>query len=203
MKIFENDTDMSFSNGSIGASALAAAFGKTASADFASARYMFESPAAADAGLSNRSIGAVAPAAAFGKTASAVLPQRGISMKKTELTCIRCPIGCAITVTQDDDGKVTDITGNSCPNGYKYAANEVTNPTRIVTTTVRVKGGTLPVVSVKTKGDVPKGKMFECVKAINKMEVSAPVAIGDVIVHDVAGTGVDVVATKNVAKAQA
>lgn len=67
------------------------------------------------------------------------LPQRGISMKKTELTCIRCPIGCAITVTQDDDGKVTDITGNSCPNGYKYAANEVTNPTRIVTTTVRVK----------------------------------------------------------------
>jgi CxxC motif-containing protein len=201
MKIFENDTDMSFSNGSIGASALAAAFGKTASADFASARYMFESPA--DAGLSNRSIGAVAPAAAFGKTASAVLPQRGISMKKTELTCIRCPIGCAITVTQDDDGKVTDITGNSCPNGYKYAANEVTNPTRIVTTTVRVKGGTLPVVSVKTKGDVPKGKMFECVKAINKMEVSAPVAIGDVIVHDVAGTGVDVVATKNVAKAQA
>ena len=201
MKIFENDTDMSFSNGSIGASALAAAFGKTASADFASARYMFESPA--DAGLSNRSIGAVAPAAAFGKTASAVLPQRGISMKKTELTCIRCPIGCAITVTQDDDGKVTDITGNSCPNGYKYAANEVTNPTRIVTTTVRVKGGILPVVSVKTKGDVPKGKMFECVKAINKMEVSAPVAIGDVIVHDVAGTGVDVVATKNVAKAQA
>jgi CxxC motif-containing protein len=201
MKIFENDPDMSFSNGSIGASALAAAFGKTASADFASARYMFESPA--DAGLSNRSIGAVAPAAAFGKTASAVLPQRGISMKKTELTCIRCPIGCAITVTQDDDGKVTDITGNSCPNGYKYAANEVTNPTRIVTTTVRVKGGTLPVVSVKTKGDVPKGKMFECVKAINKMEVSAPVAIGDVIVHDVAGTGVDVVATKNVAKAQA
>ena len=198
MKIFENDTDMSFSNGSIGASALAAAFGKTASADFASARYM-----PADAGLSNRSIGAVAPAAAFGKTASAVLPQRGISMKKTELTCIRCPIGCAITVTQDDDGKVTDITGNSCPNGYKYAANEVTNPTRIVTTTVRVKGGTLPVVSVKTKGDVPKGKMFECVKAINKMEVSAPVAIGDVIVHDVAGTGVDVVATKNVAKAQA
>ena len=187
MKIFENDTDMSFSNGSIGASAPDAAFGKTP----------------ADAGLSNRSIGAVAPAAAFGKTASAVLPQRGISMKKTELTCIRCPIGCAITVTQDDDGKVTDITGNSCPNGYKYAANEVTNPTRIVTTTVRVKGGTLPVVSVKTKGDVPKGKMFECVKAINKMEVSAPVAIGDVIVHDVAGTGVDVVATKNVAKAQA
>ena len=77
MKIFENDTDMSFSNGSIGASALAAAFGKTASADFASARYMIESPA--DAGLSNRSIGAVAPAAAFGKTASAVLPQRGIT----------------------------------------------------------------------------------------------------------------------------
>ena len=66
MKIFENDTDMSFSNGSIGASAPDAAFGKTASADFASARYMFESPA--DAGLSNRSIGAVAPAAAFGKT---------------------------------------------------------------------------------------------------------------------------------------
>ena len=118
--------------------------------------------------------------------------------KVTELTCIRCPIGCAITVTQDDEGKVTEITGNSCQNGYLYAGNEVTNPTRIVMSTVRVDGGELPVVSVKTSGDITKGRMFDCMKAINKVHVKAPVSIGDVVLKDVLGLGVDIVATKNV-----
>ena len=113
-------------------------------------------------------------------------PERTVEemSKVTELTCIRCPIGCAITVTQDDEGKVTEITGNSCQNGYLYAGNEVTNPTRIVTSTVRVDGGELPVVSVKTSGDIPKGRMFDCMKAINKVHVKAPVSIGDVACGD-------------------
>lgn len=118
--------------------------------------------------------------------------------KVTELTCIRCPIGCAITVTQDDEGKVTEIVGNSCQNGYLYAENEVTNPTRIVTSTVRVDGGVLPVVSVKTNGDIPKARMFDCMKEINRVHVRAPVSIGDVVLKDVLGLGVDIVATKNV-----
>ena len=74
----------------------------------------------------------------------------------------------------------------------------MTNPTRIVTSTVRVSGGDADMVSVKTKEDIPKGKIFECVKALKSVEVPAPVYIGDVLVKDVAGTGVDIVATKNV-----
>lgn len=75
---------------------------------------------------------------------------------------------------------------------------EVTDPTRIVTTTVRVKNGSMPVVSVKTAQDIPKGKIFDCVEALRDVCVEAPVQIGDVILENVAGTGVDIVATGNV-----
>ena len=109
-----------------------------------------------------------------------------------ELTCIGCPMGCPLI------GEVISVTGNTCKRGDVYARKEVTNPTRIVTSTVRVSGGDADMVSVKTKEDIPKGKIFECVKALKSVEVPAPVHIGDVLVKDVAGTGVDIVATKNV-----
>lgn len=75
---------------------------------------------------------------------------------------------------------------------------EVTDPTRIVTTTVRVKNGSMPVVSVKTAQDIPKEKIFDCVEALRDVCVEAPVQIGDVILENAAGTGVDIVATGNV-----
>ena len=118
-------------------------------------------------------------------------------METRELTCIGCPLGCSLSVTLEN-GEVTSVTGNTCPRGDAYARKEVTNPTRIVTSTVRVSGGDADMVSVKTKEDIPKGKIFECVKALKSVEVPAPVHIGDVLVKDVAGTGVDIVATKNV-----
>ena len=114
-----------------------------------------------------------------------------------ELTCIGCPMGCPLIVTMEA-GEVISVTGNTCKRGDVYARKEVTNPTRIVTSTVRVSGGDADMVSVKTKEDIPKGKIFECVKALKSVEVPAPVHIGDVLVKDVAGTGVDIVATKNV-----
>ena len=118
-------------------------------------------------------------------------------MEKRELICIGCPMGCPLTVTLDG-GAVVTVQGNTCPRGDAYARKEVTAPTRIVTTTVRVTGGTLPAVSCKTRSDIPKGKIFECVKALKGIEVPAPVHIGDVILENVADTGVDIVATKNV-----
>ena len=121
-------------------------------------------------------------------------------MEKRDLTCIGCPLGCQITVTMEN-GEVTDVKGNTCPRGDKYAREEVTNPTRVVTSIVKVEGGNLAAVSVKTKDVIPKGKIFECVKALKTVEVPAPVHIGDVLVEDVAGTGVDIVATKNVENA--
>lgn len=120
-------------------------------------------------------------------------------MEIRNLTCISCPMGCPITVEMDGD-EVVSVTGNTCKRGDVYARKEVTDPTRIVTSTVRVIGGKADMVSVKTKEDIPKGKIFDCVKALKGVEVEAPVKIGDVIVQDVAGTGVDIVATKNVAR---
>lgn len=118
-------------------------------------------------------------------------------MEKLELTCIGCPMGCPLQVTLEN-GAVTGVTGNTCPRGDAYARKEVTHPTRIVTSTVRVTGGTLPMVSVKTRSDIPKGSIFDCVRALKTVEVAAPVAIGQVVLENVAGTGVDVIATKNI-----
>lgn len=119
---------------------------------------------------------------------------------KKNLTCIGCPLGCTVTVEMDGEN-VVSVTGNTCPRGEAYARKEVTSPTRIVTSTVQVKGGKLPVVSVKTKNDIPKNKIFDCVKALRKVVLEAPVQIGDVALSDVAGTGIDVIVTKNVEKA--
>ncbi len=116
------------------------------------------------------------------------------------LTCIGCPLGCQITV-ELEDSSVKSVTGNTCPRGDAYARKEVTAPARIVTTTVRVSGGEIPVVSVKTAGEIPKGKIYDCVRALKGIEVPAPVRIGQVILTDAAGTGVNIVAAKNVAKA--
>ncbi len=118
-------------------------------------------------------------------------------MEERKLTCIGCPMGCPLTVVMNGD-EVESVTGNTCKRGDIYARKEVTNPTRIVTSTVRVSGGNIDMVSVKTKEDIPKGKIFDCVKALKEIEVSAPVHIGDVILENVADTGVGIVATKNV-----
>ena len=98
-------------------------------------------------------------------------------------------------------GEVVSVEGNTCKRGDDYARKEVTNPTRIVTSTVMVEGGADVTVSVKTRSDIPKGKIFDSVKALKGVTVKAPVKIGDVIVENVAETGVDMIATANVAKA--
>ena len=120
-------------------------------------------------------------------------------MEKKSLICIGCPMGCMLSVTLEN-GEVTEVTGNTCKRGDVYARKEVTNPTRIVTSTVKVSGGTLAMVSVKTKTDIPKGKIFDCVRALKTVCVKTPVHIGDVILKNVADTGVDIIATKNVEK---
>ena len=118
-------------------------------------------------------------------------------MEERKLTCIGCPMGCLLTVVMNGE-EVVSVAGNTCKRGDVYARKEVTNPTRIVTSTVRVSGGSIDMVSVKTKEDIPTGKIFECAKALKGIEVPAPVHIGDVILESVADTGVDIVATKNV-----
>ena len=118
-------------------------------------------------------------------------------MKKVNLICIGCPLGCPLEVEMEGT-EVMSVTGNTCKNGEKYARKELTNPTRIVTSTVRVTGGTLAMVSVKTASDIPKGRIFDCVRELKAIDLPAPVAIGDVVIENVCDTGVAVIATKNV-----
>ena len=104
-----------------------------------------------------------------------------------ELTCICCPVGCALTVTIEGDNSVT-VTGNRCPRGAAYGEKEVT---------VRVEGYPDTVVSVKTASDIPKGRIDDCMKALADVTAAAPIHVGDVIVENVADTGVNIVATRS------
>lgn len=113
------------------------------------------------------------------------------------LICIGCPMGCPLTVTVEDHA-VTAVSGNTCKRGDAYARREVTNPSRVVTTTVSVTGGDRPTVAVKTRGEVPKAQVLDCVRALAALKVPAPVAVGDVIAADILGSGADVVATSSV-----
>lgn len=101
-----------------------------------------------------------------------------------------------LTVTRREDGDVL-VSGNTCPKGEAYGRTELTDPRRIVTSTVRIKGRKNQAVAVKTAQAVPKEKIMECMKELKAVEVSLPVSVGDVILENVAGTGVEVVATRD------
>ena len=111
-----------------------------------------------------------------------------------KLICINCPRGCELAVEGDGDG--LRVSGNGCPRGLAYAEAEVRNPTRVVTALVRVAGIRRPL-PVKTLSPVPKGKIPEILGILGTTTVHIPVRIGDVIVPDIANTGVAVAATAN------
>lgn len=113
-----------------------------------------------------------------------------------ELTCISCPLGCQLKV--DESGAVVSVTGNTCKRGAEYGRQEVSAPVRMVTSTVRVVGGEAPVVPVRTQTNIPKEKIFAVMEEIRKAEVTAPVQLGDVVLENVAGTGVTIVAARSV-----
>lgn len=106
-------------------------------------------------------------------------------MEKRDLICIGCPLGCMIQVEMQN-GLISNITGNSCKIGEDYVRKEVTNPTRIVTSSIRVLNGTAPMVSVKTSKDIPKDKIKECMEAIKSCTINAPVHVGDKVIKNVA-----------------
>ena len=118
-------------------------------------------------------------------------------MENVEMTCIVCPRGCAITA-EVEDGEVIDVYGNGCMKGMIYAQREAVNPVRTLTSTVAVINGVHPRVSVKTEREIPKDKMMECAQALKGVEVEAPVEIGDVILENVGGTRINIVATMHV-----
>lgn len=119
-------------------------------------------------------------------------------MNKKELICIVCPLGCNITIKENKDEY--EITGNKCPRGKEYSIKEMTNPTRVIPTTVKIKNAKFPRLPVKTSKAVPKKDIFNIMKIINCVEVNAPIKIGDIIIENILDLNVDIVATRNLRK---
>lgn len=117
------------------------------------------------------------------------------------IQCIGCPIGCGGEVTVRD-GVVAEMTGFTCNKGLAYAAEEVVAPKRMVTTTVRVSGGGLPLLPVVSVTPVPKERIFDCLRLLRSVSVTAPVKEGTVIVSDALGLGVDFRAARDIALLQ-
>jgi CxxC motif-containing protein len=112
-----------------------------------------------------------------------------------ELICIVCPKGCHLRVDEADNYAVQ---GNACPRGAEYGKAELTNPTRVVTSTVCVEGGSVRRCPVKTNRPIAKAKMFDVMACINALHVQAPVTVGQVLLADICNTGADLVATGDV-----
>ncbi len=101
-------------------------------------------------------------------------------MDTRTLTCINCPLGCAVTVTLED-GEIRSVTGNTCKRGAVYARQEVAAPVRTVTTTLPVQGGVWPTVPVKTARPIPKDRILDCVRSLRSMTLAAPVRLGQTV----------------------
>ncbi len=109
-----------------------------------------------------------------------------------QLICIVCPKGCRLTVDENNGYKVT---GNACERGAAYGYKELTNPTRVLTTTVKIQGGPLPRLPVKSDRDIPKALLRPCVERLAEVTVHAPVRVGDVLLENILDTGANIVAT--------
>ncbi len=123
-------------------------------------------------------------------------PEHEHAHESAHYLCIGCPLGCRLEVDAID-GEVVEVRGNSCKRGKEFAVQEHTDPRRFVTTTVRTLGGRWPRLPVKTATSVPKGRVVDVARALHELTLTAPVAMGDVVLADVLGTGVDVVATRD------
>ena len=116
-----------------------------------------------------------------------------------EITCIVCPIGCKIHVKTDGEHfEICD--GQKCKRGIEYARSEALDPRRMLTSSILVKSGEWPLVSVKSSKPVPKNKIFDVLKEIKKIKIKAPVNLGQVIIKNVANTKIDIITTKTIKK---
>ena len=121
---------------------------------------------------------------------------------KVIVTCTNCPLGCEVTFEVTDDEEIVNLEGAQCDSGITYAKEEYFNPTRTLPTTAKVKGGKLPLVPVKSADPLPKSRLEDAMEVIAQAELEAPVELGDVAVENILDTGVDIIATRNLAAAE-
>jgi len=121
-------------------------------------------------------------------------------MTTKEMVCIVCPIGCNLKAELNDQNEVVSVTGNTCARGDVYARKELTNPTRMLTSTIKIKGAIYDRLPVITSSDIPKGKLFDVMQALLNLEVEAPVQNKDIIIKNVCDLGVDIIASRTMEK---
>jgi CxxC motif-containing protein len=130
-------------------------------------------------------------------------------MKKKELICVICPNGCplAVLVEEGTEGgpafRVLAVEGEGCEKGPEWAEQEITHPVRTIASSILVEGGDFPLVSVRTDAPIPLGRIFEVMKEIRSVRVTAPVKIGDILVKNPAGTSCNLVATRMIRESNA
>lgn len=121
-------------------------------------------------------------------------------MKKVhKVVCIACPLSCEIELIEEG-GEILEIRGNKCKKGKEYAVAEFTNPVRILTTTVRIEGGMLPVLPVRSEKPIPKKLIKKCIKELAKIEVKAPIKCGDVIYANILNTGINIISSRDLVR---
>ena len=116
-------------------------------------------------------------------------------MKKS-LICISCPLGCSLDV-EYDTGHIQKIDGATCKRGLSYAEKEIFNPERVVTSTVKITGASISLLSVKTDKTVSKKVMSKIMKEIFRINVKAPIKVGDIIRSNIVNSGANLVATRS------
>ena len=121
-------------------------------------------------------------------------------IKEMPMTCIVCPQGCKLTLRINEDTNEIEVFNNRCNRGLEYAKKELTNPTRYLTATVGIKNGLHSRLPVKSSTEIPKQLNFEMMKLINKIEVVAPVKLGQIIIENILNTGINIIATRDMDK---
>ncbi len=113
-----------------------------------------------------------------------------------KITCVACPMGCKLCIEETDDGYI--INGNICRKGEEYGIQEMTDPRRNISSTAKVSGSYIRVLPVKTDKPLPKDKIFNAMKEINALRLESPIKIGDIVIRNVAGTDVNIIATRSI-----
>lgn len=117
-------------------------------------------------------------------------------INEREIICVICPNSCRLSVWRDKEGEL-HVKGNQCPRGLTYGKSEYTNPVRMLITTMRIEGGALPVIPVRSTHPIPKQHLLRAIKVVNDVVCHAPIKMGETVIKNIMGTGIDVIASRS------
>ncbi len=123
-------------------------------------------------------------------------PENQERKDEREIICVVCPNSCRLTVWKDSEEKV-HIIGNQCARGITYGESEYLNPVRMVITTMRIEGAPYPVIPVRSEEPIPKPLIFQAIKLINQQVCHAPIKMGDILIEDILGTKIRLIASRS------